>query len=371
MKLKVLQLGSPTGLYGAERWILALVKHLDPEKIESWVASIKDEPGLEVPLCREAARLGFKTHIFQVEGRFNVSAVSMLRNFIREHGIHILHTHGYKTDLIGLLATRGTPCKIVTTPHGWSKQADSKLWCYEMLDRAIFPFFDALVPLSEGIYSPLKKVPGLGKKLHLIKNGVDISEIDEIKTESPEILSYKTRKVFLIGYIGQLIPRKGLDILLKALQGLNGLKWHLFLVGTGELQPALKKMAEEFQIKERVTFTGFRKDRLELLRGFDVFVLPSRLEGIPRCLMEACAMKKPVIASNIPGCTDIIKDNETGLLFEHEDHLALRQRLDLIFRDESLRKRLGENARRFVLKEYSAKRMAREYTELYFSLCPE
>ena len=155
-KIRVLQLGSPTGLYGAERWILALIKHLDPEKVESIVAVIKDDPTLDAPLCREARKLGFRSHSIDAHGKVNFSAVKLLRKFIRENNIHVLHSHGYKTDLIGLVATRGTGCKIISTPHGWSQQADFKLRCYEFIDRLSFPLMDAVVPLSEKVYEGLR-----------------------------------------------------------------------------------------------------------------------------------------------------------------------------------------------------------------------
>ena len=87
-----MQLGSPTGLYGAERWILALIKHLDPEKVESIVAAIKEQPGLGVPLCREAQKLGFRSHVIEAIGRVNLSAVQQLRRYILENRIQVLHT---------------------------------------------------------------------------------------------------------------------------------------------------------------------------------------------------------------------------------------------------------------------------------------
>ncbi|MBG0780560.1 MAG: glycosyltransferase, partial [Desulfotignum balticum] len=122
--IRVLQLGSPAGLYGAERWILALVRHLDPAKVESVVGVIKDDPGkADPPLIREAAALGFQTVTINAPGRINLSAVRRLRQYIFANKIDILHTHWYKTDMIGFLAVMGTRCKIISTPHGWSKEA--------------------------------------------------------------------------------------------------------------------------------------------------------------------------------------------------------------------------------------------------------
>ena len=80
----------------------------------------------------------------------------------------------------------------------------------------------------------------------------------------------------------------------------------------GEQKAELQALARELGIENQVHFLGFRTDRLSLLKGFDVFVLPSTLEGIPRCLMEAMTAGIPIIASDIPGCNDLIKHEKTS-----------------------------------------------------------
>src|SRR5689334_6422171 len=91
--LRVLHLGSPTGLYGAERWIMALVKHLDPAEVHSIVGVIRDAPGYRAELCEQAQRIGAETHVIDAFGKVNFSGVSKLRRFIRERQIDIVHTH--------------------------------------------------------------------------------------------------------------------------------------------------------------------------------------------------------------------------------------------------------------------------------------
>ncbi|MDA8413576.1 MAG: glycosyltransferase [Desulfobacteraceae bacterium] len=363
--IKVLHLGSPGPLYGAERWILALVRHLDPARIYSIVAAVKDEPGLEVPLCHEAERYGIETHIFEAYGRFNFSAVRQLRKFISEHHIQILHTHFYKTDLLGLLATWRTKCKIISTPHGWSKHMDFKLWCYEMLDRGLFTLMDGVAPLSEELCLPLIKLPGLASKLHFIKNGVDVTEIDHAIEIHPDILKWKATGAFVIGYIGQLISRKGLDVLFSALTRISQLDWRLFIVGDGEAKAPLEALAQEMSIADKVIFTGFSSDRLAYLKGLDIFALPSRLEGIPRCLMEAMAAGVPVIASDIPGCNDLIKPGETGFLFPPGNHVLLADAIVEMYQNTPLREAMARKARDLINEQFSAKRMVQEYQWLY------
>ena len=475
--INVLHLGSPTGLYGAERWILALVRHLDPNRVRSIVAAIKDDPNMDAPLCTEAAKLGVETRIFEAHGRFNFSAVRQLRRYIRENDIHILHTHFYKTDLLGLLATRGTSCRLISTPHGWSTKAGFKLRCYEQLDRMLFPFMDAVVPLSPDLYASLansscyRVVHSLCRRkstnptnqqitnndsppsritnneltnneppdsritnnavtnneipnnepqappitnqqitnneptnndppssritnnpitnnesppsritnneitnnektnLRLIQNGVDISEIDSVQNIAPELQPLRMNDDFIFGYIGQIIPRKGLDVLLRALSRLPvEIPWQAAIVGEGPARGELESLAEQLGVRDRVSFFGYRENRLQFLRGFDCFVLPSSLEGIPRCLMEAMAAGVPVIASDIPGCTDLVEHRANGLLFAKQDDESLAQALKMIVSEPGARSEWAAQARELIRSRYSAERMAREYEQLYWAI---
>jgi len=363
-----MQLGSPIGLYGAERWILALLKHLDKSKIESLVSTIIDAPGLEAPVCKEAEKFGFSSHLFESHGRFNLSAVKALRTFIIEHDIDIIHTHGYKTDITGLLAAKGTNCKIVSTPHGWTKQPDIKLRLYEIIDRMIFPFMDAVVPLSDDLFHQLSFIPGVKKRLNFIRNGVDITEIDSVSNVAQEVSVLKKDGLFIIGYIGRIIPGKALDVLMHAVARYGQEDWRVVIVGEGEQQDELQSLVKTLHIEDTVAFLGYREDRLELLIGFDTFVLPSRSEGIPRCVMEAMAAGIPVIASDIPGCRYLVEHNNTGLLFQPDNPEQLADSLKSLYADPSLRVNLSQRARDFVSSGFSASRMAKEYEDLFFQL---
>ena len=362
--VKVLQLGSPAGLYGAERWILALVRHLDRSQFEPVVGVIRDDPSLDAPLCAQARAFGMQDCIIDAPGRINWSAVGKLREFINANDIRILHTHFYKTDLIGLFAVRGTRCKILSTPHGWSTQAGLMLRLYEGLDRAIFPFFDAVAPLSEALYEDVKGLPGLRRKLHLIRNGVDISEIDAVPQASGEVREWREQGAFVIGYLGQLIHRKGIAVLIEAFAKLDVPGKKLALIGEGPQRAEFEALAARLGVSADVRFFGFRSDRLALLRAFDVFALASRLEGIPRCLMESMAAHVPIVASDIPGCNDLITDGETGLLFELDNVADLTAKLQRM-QDPALRATLAANGRKHVVESYSAASMARQYQDLY------
>lgn len=363
--IRVLQLGSSSGLYGAERWIITLIRNLSSDRFETWVGSFKENHGCDVPLCNEAKTLGFKTVEFECFGRINVSAINQLRCFIEKNKIDILHTHGYKTDLIGLVSCAGTPCKVVSTPHGWTKNPDLKLRFYEIMDRFMFPFCDAVVPLSTAMAEGLGGIPGIAGKLHMIENGVDTDEIEAVVQVHEQMVRWKDDGASVAGYIGRLISGKGIECLLSALSSPGMERWRLALVGDGPQREEFGALASRLGLDNRVTFFGFRPDRLSFLKGFDAFVLPSESEGIPRCLMEAMAAKVPVVASDIPGCRFLVDHGNTGLLFETNNAGLLAEALHSLVADPALACRLAEAGHAHIMASFSGRRMAAEYTRLY------
>lgn len=362
--IRVLHLGSSTGLYGAERWILALIGHLSGTGVEPSVGVIQDVPGPVPPLCEQAGRLGVGTRVFQSPGKLSLSAIGELRRYIRGHEIDILHTHGYKTDIIGLLAARGTSCKIISTPHGWSTNAGPKLQLYEALDRLALSFFDAVAPLSTELYMGLSWWPGRARRLCLIHNGVDLAEIASAEP-SPELLRWKEHGGLIIGYIGQLIARKNVDTLIRAFHRLDIPDRYLCIVGDGPERARLERLAQQLGAQRRTHFFGYRADRLALLKCFDAFVLPSSLEGMPRCAMEAMAAGVAVLATDIPGCRDLIEHEVNGMLFDVGDAVGLARQIERIAADELLRVSLRQRAQRLVKERHSAAAMAQAYAELY------
>lgn len=362
--IRVLQLGSPTGLYGAERWILALVRHL-PAHIQSIVAALKDEPGPTPPVCLRAAEFGFDTHVFESHGRFNPASVRLLRDYLRSERIDVLHTHGYKTDLLGLLAARGTACKVLSTPHGWNPNENWKVRAYEALDRLVLSQLDAVAPLSQQLYDDLVRVPGMRKKLHLIGNGVDLAEITAAIERESTLLQWKVGGAWIIGYIGRLAGPKRLDSLMQAFAAVDIPNKRLCLVGEGPARAALEQMASDLGVSERVHFFGYREDRIAFLNCFDVFVLPSESEGTPRCLMEAMTARVPVIATDIRGCRLLIKDASMGWLFDVGDHETLAQHLLAVHKDPPAVQQKMQLGRAFVEANYSAEAMAFAYAQLF------
>jgi glycosyltransferase involved in cell wall biosynthesis len=365
-KLKVLQLGTSGPLYGAERWILALVRNLESQRVESHIGAIADVPDSPVPLLDAAARLGLRFHSIEAPGRFNPGVVTALRHLILRQGFDIVHAHGYKADIAALLAARGTRAKTVATPHGWSYNSSWQVRLYERLDRASFRFFDAITPLSPELENGLSKRKSVACKLHFIPNGVDLLEVDDIGPAPAELQALKSKGP-VVGYAGQLIARKNLPTLIRAFGAWNRGDASLILVGDGNQRAELEALAASIGIGSRTLFPGFRQNRLEWIRGFDIFVLPSLAEGVPRCLMEAMALGVATIASDIPGNRELIRHRSTGLLFAPGNADCLTQMLDSVGEPEA-RRSWTANARGIIERDYDAATMARKFETLFTSL---
>jgi len=360
--LKVAQLIGSTGVFGAERWILALMSYLDPKEVDSIIINLVDEcPTKDSPIVVEAKKRGLKAIDFYTSGKFNPFSAKRLAEWLDKNQYKIIHSHGYKSDFVAWLAKKNKGSfSIISTPHGWSKEADLKLRLYERADRFLLKKFDYVVPLSAKLLEGLKKDGVDTKRLKLILNAVDLKEIDDI---SPKKLNSSIH----IGYIGRLIESKGLKTLLEAFSMLLSKCPNLRLdfVGQGVFESELKKIAKELNLLDKIDFWGYQSKSVSYLKAFSVFVLPSFSEGIPRCIMEAMAAKIPVVASDIEGNRILVEHKKTGLLFPVGDAQKLSDAIYYMLTHKEEAQKMVENARAKIEKEFSAKRMAQEYTYLY------
>lgn len=364
--INVLQLICPTGFYGAERWILALARNLPQGAVRCDLAITLEENSRNLELVREyrQQRLGIAYEL-PMRHRFDTSVIGQLVLLIRERNIQVIHTHGYKSDILGLLAARRAGIICVTTPHGFENASDLKLRFFIWLGCKAMARADRVAPLSPQLVADSRRVGVPEERITYIQNGVDLSEVEEQATQPPPVTQKKR-----IGFIGQLISRKNIGDLLTVFNAL----WRerddieLYLLGDGEERLTLETQAGMLDACPDIHFLGFREDRLELLHSFDLFVMTSTLEGIPRCLMEACALGIPVAAYDIPGIDQLIHHQETGLLAPLGDREQLAAHWQHLLDDREDASRLARNAQAWVYEHYAASRMAEEYVDLFREL---
>jgi glycosyltransferase involved in cell wall biosynthesis len=365
-KMHILQFICSTGFYGAERWILALCNNTQDPNVTYSLAVTDEVASKNLEIATHFKRDCGDVFELPMAHKFDYKAVSTLANYITANNIDAVHTHGYKSDVLGVLAAKKAGVPVIVTPHGFENAKDIKLRLFIWLGCQAMKFADHVVPLSPQLVKDCKQYAIKEPQLVYIQNGVDLSEVEKFKNKPLALTKAKKR----IGFIGQMISRKNIIDLLDVFNELHKKmdNVELVLLGDGDSRVSLEQHTQTLESKDDIHFLGYRDDRLDYLKSFNLFVMTSTLEGIPRCLMEACAMETPVAAYDIAGIDQLITHESTGLLAPLGDKAALLLAWKKILQDDDYARQLGKNACDYVNEHYSAKRMADEYTTLFNEL---
>ncbi len=194
-------------------------------------------------------------------------------------------------------------------------------------------------------------------QIEVIPNGVNPHQFSPVERDwnSPKLL-----------FVGRIVYQKGLDILFHALSNLVDLPWEITLVGDGPEFAKLKFLAAQFGLKDRLTFVGWRHNHelIEHYQAANIFINPSRHEGMPNAVLEAMSMALPVIATQISGNEELVIPDETGILIPTDDQDALAQALRVLISDPEKCRQMGLAARQRVLAEYTWQNSAAQYLRL-------
>ena len=222
--------------------------------------------------------------------------------------------------------------------------------------RLIWRDASAVVANSNGLRQ-LANIFDARFEIPIIPNGVDLQEYaTEVRAWSPpRLLS-----------VGRLVHQKGLDIALRALAQLKDLEWEWCIAGDGPQINVLRSLANELGIQDRISFPGWRShaELVDCYKRSNLFLFPSRHEGMPNVVLEAMASGLAVIASRIAGNEELVLDGETGILFPSEDVESLCVALHKLLTDTSLRQIMGNASRRRVETLYNWENTAQQYAFL-------
>ncbi len=306
----------------------------------------------------------------------DAKAIVEILELLRRTKPHIIHTHTSKAGLLGRVAAliAGIPI-VVHTPHGHVfyghfSRLISKVFLY--IERILDRFTDITVALTQGEwddYVSMRVSPP--HKMVKIHSGVEIDRFAATKANASAIRASLgiDSSTAIIGTIGWLLPIKGPDILLRAMMDVWRAhpKAHLVLVGKGEMASELKRMVRERGKESCVHFLGWRDDIWNIFPALDIFVLPSRNEGMGRVIVEAMAAGKPVIASNVGGIPDLIEHGVNGYLFPSEDSGALAKTIIKLLEDKELAAQMGAAGKR-KSRQFSVESMVEKLDQLYSEL---
>jgi sugar transferase (PEP-CTERM/EpsH1 system associated) len=297
----------------------------------------------------------------------------------------VVHTRNLGTvDMQWIAALSGVPHRV-HGEHGWEASDPQGLNPKGLrIRRACRPVIHRYVPMSQDIARWLERSVGVPRgKIRQLYSGVDVERFfptpsptlvgegrGEGSAPSPALAGEGRGEGLVLGTIGRLDPVKNQAALIEAFATLKTSHPHLRLVivGDGPLRASLQQRAADLGVADAVTFTGARSDTPDLLRSFDVFVLPSINEGISNTILEAMATGLPVVAGRVGGNPELVADGVTGALYEGADPATLAAALRPYVTDSGLRRAHGEAARARVVQNFSLDSMVARYLALYDEL---
>jgi len=293
-----------------------------------------------------------------------------LSKIIRRLSPDIIHMHNSTPLLYGTIAGRLAGVnKMVVTQHGSISKESNKM---RFGLKRVFGMVNKTVAVSKDIKEYIKDTYKInGNKLGLIINGIDD---DVYKKDTAKKAEY--RKKFglegklVIGHVARLSPEKDQNTLLEAFSivAKEIADARLVIAGDGPLNENLQLKTYNLQLKDKVLFLGSRNDVPELMNMFDMFVLSSIREGTSLTLLEAMATELPIVATDVGGNPEVVRDGENGIIVPVSNAEALAEKIVYLYKNTDIREKMGKAGRKRVIEEFSLGRMAKEYERIYREL---
>ncbi len=288
--------------------------------------------------------------------------VRELTSRLREWNAEILCCHGYKADIVGLLAARRAGVPVIAMSHGWTAET-WKVRIYEAIDRACLRRMDRVVCVSKGQAAKVRRAGVRPDRVVVIRNAVRTERFDCVDHADRMALEgmFPQAPERIVGSAGRLSPEKGFGVLVEAAAVVArsdpGAGFIHF--GDGPLREAISRRIGELNLERRFILAGFRDDLDRFLPHWDLSVLPSFTEGLPTVVLESYAAGVPVVATAVGGTPEAVADGVDGYLVPPGDPTALARRILDLLRSEDERSAMGRRGRERIRAEFTFDAQAR------------
>lgn len=380
MKIKIARIITRMDLGGAQQAVLYLGERLNPVCFEQIV--ITGPGGLLLPELEKIRSIKhyqvpkLLRHIGPGGLWSDFQATREIRQILQYEKPHLVHTHTPKAGIVGRWAAWAARIPVILhTFHGFGfsdSQGTLKKQLYVQVERWAAKITTRFVAVSDR-----NRIKGeeygifLKQDCSLIRSGVDFNLFEhsgDSKIQKKMELGVPLTDM-IVGNVASFTPSKGLHYFLQAACKIrNKLPGVRFIIaGDGSLRPQLEKLIRKFQLQDAVMLLGWRRDIPDLLKTFDVFLLTSLWEGLPRVLVEAALTGVPIVASNVDGVPEITREGENGFLVAPKDTDAMADRVVDLLRNQALRTAMGQRGRT-IAESFSLEKMLDDYSRLYFDL---
>ncbi|HEV8662420.1 MAG TPA: glycosyltransferase [Candidatus Methylomirabilis sp.] len=352
---------------GAERALERLVLRLDRRRFTPEVWCLFGAG----PVFARLRRAGVPTQCLGMRHRMDPTVPLRLAWALRRSQPRIVHSFLFHANLLGRLLGRllGVP-HVVSSERTMELEGPLRRW----LNRGTGAMAHRIVVVSEAVGRYAAEVIGLDpSRIRVIPNGVEIGPVPDsaARAAARKLLGLPPRATVIGTVLARMDREKGLDLLIAAAARLPALRSGsaiLVVIGGGPGEEAAQARVADLGLDGAVRFTGPREEATTLLPSFDIFVLPSRTEGLSNALLEAMACGLPAVATAVGGTPEAVLHGETGLLVPREDPRALAAALQVLLDDPPRASAMGAAGRRRVEDRFRVERMVEATQELYAEL---
>lgn len=286
----------------------------------------------------------------------------------RKNTYDFINTHfAVPTGPLGVWISRKFKIKNILSLHGGDiydpskKNSPHRKWYFHAAVNWALNNSDVLVAQSSNTQTNTGKYFDCHKEVHIIPLAY---EPFSFEPANREVLSLK-ENLFYIVSVGRLVARKGFDFLIRSIAKVQDRRIHALIIGQGPLTEPLKALAKELGVEDRVHFLGFQSEekKFQYLSAADLYVLSSMHEGFGIMLQEALQVGLPIVATDVGGQVDVVKEGENGLLVKFGDENGLVDAIEKMYNNAGLRKHCSKMNRKAVEK-YDVKKVCEEYLKL-------
>lgn len=358
-KVRLLFVIDHLGEGGAEFQLVELLNNLNREEFDVSLF-LTEGGGVRLKSLRSDVKvLGF----YQERKRRTLKAIVSLRETIKELKPDLLISWLEYSSFITSLSTIGMKTHHIASIRGDLGYIYSEEVNFGNFKKLLLKFaYKRANNLIFNSYNVAEKNKWIGNKNYvLIYNIFDIERVNQLPSKEEIRKNLKLRDSFYITFVGSLVKRKGVDLLIEAFKMIKDENITLLILGKGPLETVLKKMVED---DKRIEFLGYKEDSISYIKASDLFILPSFSEGIPNVVLEALACETPVIATNVDGIPEIIENKVNGLLISPGNPKLIKEAIEYAIENYEEMKKFAKEGKR-VLDKFRREVIVSKFEEIF------
>ena len=363
MKPNILFINSITLYGGGEVWMLTVMREL---AVRGYSVTLICKPDAEI--ISHAKKEKIDVLPIRIAGDFDPISISQLVKVYKKRKIDIVIANVGKDIRLAGLAAKFVKGVSVIALHQVDREIKNNLryrFTYNSLAKMIV--VNSLATKN----TLLKNAPWLlDEKIKVVYHGIDYEKYSTANKRDLRMEFGLSPQDLIIGFVGRLSIQKGIIYMLDAFKLVveKFKNVQLIIAGTGELEVMVEEFVSKFNLENRIHLLGFRKDISDLMKTFDIFLLPSLWEGFGIVLIEAMAAEKPIVATNTSSIPEIVKDGRNGILVPPENAEAISNALMKLISEPELRLKFGDEGLKIVKEKFTIHRMINDYENIFYGI---